>query len=801
MELIRQAVLLKKWKVLVTAPSNVAVDNVLAKLVESFDASSSSKKSKSKKKQSSHSGNNNQYNKPFPVVRLGHPARLQPAILPYSLEALVQASDGTEIVADVRKELQSYLEMLQTTTKNKKKYSYDQRRLAYRQIQGLRNEIRTREEKVVQELLSSASVVLATCVGAAHPLLRRQKGGDDSTIAFDLVIVDEAAQALEAACWIPILQARTKVVLAGDHCQLPPTIQSNNPVVMKGLSETMFERVMKLYGDDTHTYNQTTHGETVGRVSRMLKVQYRMHETIANWASQALYGGKLQSHDSVKHRTLASLTGVRTDDSLLSIKDIPFLLIDTAGCAMYETENAAGSRFNEGEAELVIEHVRKLINMGIQQDQIAIITPYNGQVEVLKLALLPESPKLQIRSVDGFQGGEREAVVLSLVRSSERGGIDGIGFLRDDRRLNVAVTRAKRHCCLICDTETVSQSPFVKNLIDWIEEHGEQRSALEFRDMDEQLNRDLLQAELEVQIMESLAFEKNNSPLKKSKQPGDAEDADRRREAFYEKIQNFIATGQPGDEMAMSSELTKLDRKILHEIAEEFSLEHRSEGIEGKDRRIIIAVQKISTVGVSSAHATMAKHQEPQNGIPASRDDSDVEEELLSNGCNSQRQFHALTALQGEDEDSEASETTSSRPPELQQGTNHLLAELAKERAQRDRTRQELQVIDSVQRKSRKQNKGQKLGGANKIPAKRIEQEIFVDLDDMAYLDAQIEQVQTSHGRKVEGSGNNYRTMINGVLLGKPKRDEKPKNSQVSAALQAKLKQAQDGRKAKTKKR
>jgi ATP-dependent RNA/DNA helicase IGHMBP2 len=622
-------------------------------------------------------------------------------------------------------------------------------------------------------------------------------------MAFDLVIVDEAAQALEAACWIPILQARTKVVLAGDHCQLPPTIQSNNPLVMKGLGETMFERVMKLYGDDTQEYNQSTRGESVGRVSRMLNVQYRMHENIANWASQALYGGKLQSHDSVKHRTLASLTDIHTDKSLVSIKDVPLLLIDTAGCAMYESENAAGSRFNEGEAELVIEHVRKLINMGIQQDQIAVITPYNGQVEVLKLALLPEAPKLQIRSVDGFQGGEREAVVLSLVRSSERGGIGGIGFLRDDRRLNVAVTRAKRHCCLICDTETVSQSPFVKNLIEWIEEHGEQRSALEMRNM--VLNRDLLQAELEVQIMESLALEKNRA-MQNAKHPIDPVDADRRRGALYEVIQNFIATGQPGDEMALSSELTKLDRKIIHEIAEEFNLEHRSEGIEGKDRRIILGVQKPCALpgneGISITPATLAEHQEPQRGTPTSKDDSDLEVDLLTTDFNSQQQFHALTALQLEDDNSEARESSVSPTPELQQDTNLLLAGLARERAQRDRTRQQQQVVEAVQKKVRKQKKGQKLGGTKKITEKRTEPECFADFNDMAYLDAHIEQVQTSHGRKVEGSGSNYRTIINGVLLGKPKQDVKQKNSQVSATLQAKLKQAQDGRrKAKTKKR
>ena len=131
---------------------------------------------------------------------------------------------------------------------------------------------------------------------------------------------------------------------------------------------------------------------------------------------------------------------------------------------MHETANAAGSRYNDGEAQLVAQHVQALLEIGLQQDEIAVISPYNGQVDLLRTMLLPDAPKLEIRSVDGFQGGEREAVVLSLVRSSDRGGSAGIGFLKDDRRLNVAVTRAKRHCAVVCDSETVITKQICKRL-------------------------------------------------------------------------------------------------------------------------------------------------------------------------------------------------------------------------------------------------------------------------------------------------------------------------------------------------
>jgi ATP-dependent RNA/DNA helicase IGHMBP2 len=335
-----------------------------------------------------------------------------------------------------------------------------------------------REEKVVQELLTSANVVLATTVGASAGVLEKitNASHDGNPTGFDLVIIDEAAQALEASCWIPILRGK-KVVLAGDHKQLPPTIKSKDQKVTAGLSNTLFERLMKLYEKKPE------------RISRMLQIQYRMNHVISDWASQAMYNGKLLTHESVRDRTLRQLTSVQqhvfakgadrnVDEE--ETMDTILVLIDTAGCDMHEMETAAGSRFNEGEASVVNQHVRKLLALGVAQNEIAIITPYNGQVELLRNMILPDFPKVEIRSVDGFQGGEREAVILSLVRSSERAGANGIGFLRDDRRQNVAVTRAKRHLAVVCDTETVSKSSFIASLIRWIEQNGQQRSAIEF---------------------------------------------------------------------------------------------------------------------------------------------------------------------------------------------------------------------------------------------------------------------------------------------------------------------------------
>jgi ATP-dependent RNA/DNA helicase IGHMBP2 len=772
-ELIQQAVS-RGMKVLVTAPSNVAVDNILERLVVSSSQPKGRSRSSKRKGTSS-----------LRVVRLGHPARIKASILPYSLEALVQNSDGTEIVQQVRKELQSFLKILS----NPNSRSND-KRAAYREVKSLRKEVRTREEKVVKELVSTAQVVLATCVGAANRILDRVEGG------FDLVIIDEAAQALEASCWIPILRGK-KAVLAGDHKQLSPTIKSRNRNAQSGLSKTMFFRLMELYGDNDR--KQTP------RISRMLKIQYRMHKDIANWASQAMYGGELLTHESVRDQTLSQLPGVlKSDSNDDDVSETTLLLIDTAGCDMHETVNVAGSRFNQGEAQIVALHVTRLVTMGVQQNQIAIITPYNGQVELLRSLLLPDFPKLEIRSVDGFQGGEREAVVLSLVRSSERGGKDGIGFLKDDRRQNVAVTRAKRHLAVVCDTDTVSQSPFIKNLISWMEQNGEQRSAVEFLALQE-LENDLRDAEAELlkMVEDSLAprvketsYPKPPSNTKDSSQmietPQARDDSstldESRRRALMDKISDFAENGSRGEEISLSSELNSYDRRLVHEFCEQINVGHRSEG-EGLDRRVVLTVQKVPL---------------PPDAAPALKVD-DIDPTVTK--------ASAFTALLELDDDSDSNDEggpqessprteAAARSNDSIPAANQMLADLARERAEREKLKQGEANSKPAPTNKPKKKEQQKLGGAKlKQPPPAKVDEKLDDLDDMAFLDTQIQRSQNSHGRKVSGSGKGYRTIVNGMLNSKAAPREAPKNTTASSALQSKLKKAQDDRKSKSKKK
>ncbi len=770
-ELIQQAALVHKLKVLVAAPSNVAVDNVLERLVPS--PATNTKK-----------GRNLPLTQRIRAVRLGHPARLKSSILPYSLEAQVQNADGTEIVADVRQELQSFLRVLS----NPKSRGSD-KRLAYRELKSLRKEIRTREEKVVKELIASAHVVLATTVGAANRIL-------DHVDYFDLVVIDEAAQALEASCWIPILRGK-RVVLAGDHCQLPPTIKSKHGRAQQGLGRTMFERLMQLYNDD-----KPSNG-TLPKISRMLTVQYRMHENIANWASTAMYHGQLQTHESVQKRTLSQLDGFhRIENESDDMSETPLLLIDTAGSDMHELVNAAGSRYNPGEAMLVAKHLQTLMKAGMKPEQICVITPYNGQVEYIRNLVLPDFPAIEIRSVDGFQGGEREAVILSLVRSSDRSGKNGIGFLKDDRRQNVAVTRAKRHLALICDSETVSQSKFIATLIAWVEEHGEQRSALEYQSSACPDENDLKAAEaallhlVETSIAQSSTTkgERKKSSMKPTETRNMGPEA---RQGLMDKIAMFAEKAEPGEEMLLSPTLTSFDRRLVHEFAEQIGLGHHSDGTEGKDRRIILKKEnEIKDPIVVAATITT-----PETAIMSEH--ALIKEHTAELTVSAPLSFSILALDDDDTDESDASdhEEKNVNGEAAEQGdvtvTNSLLATLAKERAER---RKEGSMTPSatatgLAKKNTKKTKGQKLGGI-KTPEAKVEENLD-NLDDMAFLDAQIVKAQNAHGRKVTGTGKGYRTVVNGILNATPTPRAPPTNSRAAESLQAKLKDAQNGRKAK----
>lgn len=545
--------------------------------------------------------------------------------------------------------------------------------------------------------------------------------------------------------WIPILRGK-RVVLAGDHCQLPPTIKSSNHEVQKGLSKTMFERIME--------YDQ---------VSRMLQIQYRMNENIANWASEAMYHGKLLSHDSVKARKLHHLSHVEemsdSENSLLSsTSSATLLLIDTAGCDMYESVNASGSRYNEGEAAVVERHIQNLLKIGLKQEEIAIITPYNGQVEILKNLLLSDFPKLEIRSVDGFQGGEREAVVLSLVRSSERNGADGIGFLRDKRRLNVAVTRAKRQCAVICDSDTVSQNKFLKGLVNWMEEKGEYFSAMEYSDAALQTNAST--ADVQKLVEDSLSQQKVESSKR-----------------LVQKVSPLVLPKQKVIQKheSIQPRTDMLNKKLLPASVKKSQSEVKSTRKEAKteaNKKDDIIVTPVVNEGRSTTeNKSENKIKSATKGI-------------------TEKSSHSKTQDNVED---------ISKPTVKDESINSLLGSLAKERQLRNSS-QPQPVPKKVAKKKKKSKGGKKLGGQKPKGAKeaKIEDD---GLDDLAFLDAQIESVQNSHGRKVEASGRNYKSIVNGILIAKPKPQEKKKDTRAAGALNAKLKQAQSSRKAKSKKK
>lgn len=412
-ELVRQAVA-RGEHVLACAPSNVAVDNLAERLVQAG----------------------------LRVVRLGHPARVHEAVRDVSLAHLVQEAPEQKLLRDVRREVDQGLRKVQ-----KAKSRHD-RFAARNEVRALRTELRQLETAITRGMVDAADVVLATNVGAADALLAERR--------FDLVVVDEAAQALEAACWIP-LQLGRRVVLAGDHRQLPPTIHSDEAAA-NGLAQTLFERLA---------------GSTYAAViTRMLTVQYRMHERIMAWPARRLYNDRLAAAPTVRSHVLDELDGVATTEWTHE----PLCFVDTAGCGHDESVgDDDGSKSNPGEAELVVRVVSALRDAGVPDAGIAVVTPYNAQVQLLRQRLSTANG-LEIGSVDGLQGREKEAVVLSLVRSNEQGEV---GFLAEIRRLNVALTRARRHLTVIGDSATLARHPDLRSLVEHMQQHAHYRSAFE----------------------------------------------------------------------------------------------------------------------------------------------------------------------------------------------------------------------------------------------------------------------------------------------------------------------------------
>jgi ATP-dependent RNA/DNA helicase IGHMBP2 len=483
-------------RVLAVAPSNVAVDNLAERLVEAIGKASVSAGS---------------------LVRLGHPARISESALCISLDALVRKSNDTKIVEDVRHELQVAMQQRSSG----KRFDPDTNEKLYQVMKRLKFEIRAREEKAVMNILNSAKVVLSTASGAGTKILQKSLTRRDGIPNFfDVCVIDEVAQALEILCVVPAMLSR-KLIVAGDHKQLAPTIKSLE-AAKAGLEFTLADRIVKNFG------SLKTHPCVVNE----LQVQYRMNSTICKWSSEAMYNNFLQSDDSVASRRLSDLPHVdisskvnvplkrilqelstkfsvdedevdRSESSRLGSQMInsmnhaienlmqassviemdgevinsPMLLIDTAGCSLFESREATSSSiYNIGEALLTLIHINCLLLIGIKEEDIAVLTPYNDHLALLSF-LLRSYKKLEIKTIDGFQGQEKEVVIISMVRSSKS---NDVGFLSDSKRMNVAVTRAKRHVALICDSDTVSKDEFLQNLVNFVKENGHIRFSFEY---------------------------------------------------------------------------------------------------------------------------------------------------------------------------------------------------------------------------------------------------------------------------------------------------------------------------------
>ncbi len=418
---IRQTIKEEK-QVLVCAPSNAAVDLLVDKLSEQG----------------------------LQALRIGHPARVTEQSLSKTLDHRIASHPDYKELRSMRKRME---QVRANALKYKRKFGHHekaQRRLLMQEVKVLKADADQLEFYIINDLLQRMDAICCTLVGASHLVLRGKK--------FGTVFIDEAGQSLEPASWIPLLKSG-RVVFAGDHQQLPPTIKSVD-AAQQGLAKTLFEKGIEKHPDSVS----------------MLQAQYRMHEKIMEYSSRYFYENKLIAHESVRTARLRPHLD-------------PVVFIDTAGCGYEEKQNPETlSRSNEEEAALLIRQVEALVeDIGVNAwlDEgitLGIITPYRAQVDHLsKLAgtsavLEPLFRFITINTVDAFQGQERDVIAIGFVRSNDRGEV---GFLADIRRTNVAMTRAKKRLVMIGDSATLSSHPFYLELLDFVQQQGFYRSAFE----------------------------------------------------------------------------------------------------------------------------------------------------------------------------------------------------------------------------------------------------------------------------------------------------------------------------------
>ncbi|WP_234697100.1 IGHMBP2 family helicase [Nitrosophilus alvini] len=427
-------------KILATADSNTAVDNMLERLSK-YDIN---------------------------VVRVGHPARILEELEEFSIHAIyekrleaVALKKGWEEVALLAKRREEFSKPTQSrarglghdriitlAARGKSMRGVSAKTLASmakwikmdRKIDSLVESLRADEEKIYANIIKEADVVLST-----NSMVKSQVLNE---FVFDIAVVDEGSQQIIPSTLIPLMHAK-KFVIAGDHKQLPPTVVSKNA---SKLEKSLFEMMM----------------EQRGEFSKMLRVQYRMHENIMGFSNIEFYEGKLIADESVKKHTLEDFK-LKEAEIFKDILDpsLPLVFVDTSKMdALESLPERSTSYENKTEALIASKLVEELIDMGLDETQIGVISPYLSQVKRIKQLLREREIKTEVKSVDGFQGREKEAIIISFVRSNKEGKI---GFLKDIRRLNVAITRAKRKLICIGNAETLNHHEVYKKFLNYIE--------------------------------------------------------------------------------------------------------------------------------------------------------------------------------------------------------------------------------------------------------------------------------------------------------------------------------------------
>lgn len=424
--------LMRESQVLVCAQSNMAVDWISEKLVD----------------------------RGINVLRIGNPTRVNDKMLGFTYERRFESHADYPQLWAIRKAIREL-------RKNRKKGSENY----HQKMDRLKSRAAEIELRINAELFGEARVIACTLVGSAHHLLEGMK--------FGTLFIDEAAQALEAACWIPMKRA-SRVILAGDHCQLPPTVKSI-AALRAGLGKTLMERI----------------AENKPEVVTLLKIQYRMNDEIMRFSSDWFYGGKVESAPQIKYRSVLDydhpITWIDTsnEENQITIEgeDAPEDSASTASSVSAANLNSdlnfkeqfvgeSFGRINKAEAELTLltlaEYFTKIGKQRVLEERIdvGIISPYRAQVQYLKKLIKkyeffkPYRRLISVNTVDGFQGQERDVILISLVRSNDEGQI---GFLKDLRRMNVAMTRARMKLIILGNKDTMTKHPFYKKLWEYVE--------------------------------------------------------------------------------------------------------------------------------------------------------------------------------------------------------------------------------------------------------------------------------------------------------------------------------------------